>query len=65
MYVKNYHFTKYFIKLGTDVCVRLRSGKKVVNWNYFIFPILTYTIKRTRKDPISVSSCNSVASDNV
>ena len=59
---KNYHFTKYFLKLGTAACVCLCSEKKEANWNYFSFPVQTFTIKRKRKDPISVSSCNSVNS---
>ena len=58
----NYHFTKYFIKLGAVVCVCLRSGKREVNLNYFSFPIWTFRIKRKRKDAMSVSSCNSVNS---
>ena len=62
MYVKNHRFTKYFIKLGTVVCVCLPSGRREVNWSYFSFPIRTFTIKRKRKDGMSVSSCNSVNS---
>ena len=45
MYLKNYHFTKYFMKLGTVVCVILRSGRREVNWSYFSFPIGTFTKK--------------------
>ena len=59
---KNHHFTKYFLKLGAVVCVCLCSERKEVNWNYFSFPVRTFTIKRKRKDAMSVSSCNSVNS---
>ena len=62
MYVKNHHFAKSFIKLGTVLCVCLRSGRRDISWNYFSFPIRTFTIKRKRKDGMSVSSCNSVNS---
>ena len=57
---KNHH--KYFIKLGAVVCVRLFSERRKVNWNYFSFLIWTFTIKRKRKDGMSVGSCNSVNS---
>ena len=59
---KNHHFTKYFLKLGAVVCVCLCSERREVNWNYFSFPVWTFTIKRKRKDAMSVSSCNSVNS---
>ena len=59
---KNHHFTKYFLKLGAVVCVCLCSERREVNWNYFSFPVWTFTIKRKRKDAVSVSSCNSVNS---
>ena len=59
---KNHHFTKYFLKLAVVVRVCLCSEKREVNWNYFSFPVWTFTIKRKRKDAMSVSSCNSVNS---
>ena len=59
---KNCQFTKYFIKLGAVASEFLPSGRREVNWNYFTFPIWTFTIKRKRKDSVSVSSCNSVNS---
>ena len=59
---KNHHFIKYFLKLGAVVCVCLCSERKEVNWTYFSFPVRTFTIKRKRKDAMSVSSCNSVNS---
>ena len=62
MYLKNYHFTKYFMKLGTVVCVVLRSGRREVNWSYFSFPIGTFTKKRKRKYAMTVNSCNSANS---
>ena len=36
---ENYHFTKYFLKLGAVVCVCLRSERREDNWNYFNFPV--------------------------
>ena len=59
---KSHHFTKYFLKLGAVVCVRFCSERTEVNCNYFSFPLSTFTIKRKRKDAMSVSSCNSVNS---
>ena len=59
---KNYQFTKCFKKLGAVVCECLPSGRREVNCNYFTFRIWTLTIKRKRKDAVSVSSCNSVNS---
>ena len=59
---KNRHFTKYFLKLGAIVCVCLCPERSEVNWNYFSFPVWTFTIKKKRKDVMSVSSCNSVNS---
>ena len=59
---KNRQFTKYFLKLGAVVYVCLCSERKEVNWNYFSFPVRTLTIKRKRKDAISVSSCDSINS---
>ena len=56
---KNHHFTKYFLKLGAIVCVCLCSER---NWNYFSFPVQIFTIKRKRKDAMSVNSCNSANS---
>ena len=41
---KNNHFTKYFLKLGTVVCVYLCSERKEANWNYFSFPVRTFII---------------------
>ena len=32
---KNYHFTKFFIKLGAVVCVCLCSERRQVSWNSF------------------------------
>ena len=59
---KNHHFIKYFLKLGTVLCVCFCSERKEANWNYFSFPVRTFTIKRKRKDVMSVSSFNSVNS---
>ena len=42
--------------------VCLSSDKREVNWNYFNFPISTFTIERKRKDAMIVSSCNSINS---
>ena len=44
------------------MCACLSSERKEVNWNYFSFPVGIFTIKRKRKDAMSVSSCNSVNS---
>ena len=44
------------------MCVCLSSEKREVNWNYFSFPISTFTIKRKRKNAMIVRSCNSVNS---
>ena len=38
------------------------SERKEAIRNYFCFPVRTFTIKRKRKDAMSVSSCNSVNS---
>ena len=59
---KNHHFTKYFWKVAVVVRVCLCSEKREVKWNYFSFPVWTFTIKRKRKNAMSVSSCNSVNS---
>ena len=56
---KIYLFTKYFIKLGAVLCVFVYFGSRGIIWNYFRFSILTFGIKRHRKDAsLSVSSCN-------
>ena len=57
---KNYHFTKFFIKLGAVVCVCLCSERRQVSWNSF--PIWIFIIKRKKKDAMGVSSSNSVNS---
>ena len=59
---KNHHFTKYFLKQGTVVCMCFCSERKETIRNYFSFPVRKFTIKRKRKDAMSVSSCNSVNS---
>ena len=59
---KNYHFTKFFIKLGAVVCVCLCSERRQVSWNYFSFPVWIFIIKRKKKDAMSVSSFNSINS---
>ena len=41
-------------------CDAFRSERRKINWNYFSFPIWTFSVKRKRKDAMSVSSCNSV-----
>ena len=40
----------------------LCSERREFNWNYFSFPVRTFTIKKKRKDTMSVSLCNSVNS---
>ena len=59
---KNHHFTKYFLKQGTVVCMCFCFERKETIRNYFSFPVRKFTIKRKRKDAMSVSSCNSVNS---
>ena len=44
--------------------MNLRLGKREVQGNYFSFSILNFTIKKKRKDAMSVSSCNSLNSVN-
>ena len=44
------------------MCVCLCPERREVKWNYFSFPVWTFTIKKKRKDAMSVSSCNSVNS---
>ena len=56
------HFTKYSLKLGVVEWVCLCSERREFNWNYFSFPVRTFTIKKKRKDTMSVSLCNSVNS---
>ena len=41
-------------------CDAFRSERRKINCNYFSFPIWTFSVKRKRKDAMSVSSCNSV-----
>ena len=60
--IKNHHFTKYFVALGTVVCVCLCSERREVNRNYFSFPVWTFTNQKEKKSAMSVSSCNSVNS---
>ena len=57
---RNRHFKKYLLNLGVVVCVCLCSDRREINWNYFSFPVRTFTIKKKRKDTMTVSLCNSV-----
>ena len=54
------HFTKCSLKLGVVELVCLCSERREFNWNYFSFPVRTFTIKKKRKDTMTVSLCNSV-----